>query len=52
MGLSEAAPTLEEIRQRIDQLDAELLRLVDERAGLAKLVARPSARPATAASSA
>nr|WP_249138067.1 chorismate mutase [Caulobacter sp. S6] len=37
--MSEAAPTLEEIRQRIDQLDAELLRLVDERAGLAKLVA-------------
>lgn len=39
MGLDQAAPTLEEIRERIDLLDAELLRLVDERASLAKLVA-------------
>jgi len=33
------APSLEAVRQRIDALDAELLRLVDERAALARVVA-------------
>ncbi|MGH6910999.1 MAG: chorismate mutase, partial [Phenylobacterium sp.] len=33
-----ATPSLEEVRQRIDAIDAELLRLVDERAGLASVV--------------
>jgi chorismate mutase len=33
------APSLEEIRRRLDALDGELLRLVDERAGLARAVA-------------
>jgi chorismate mutase len=33
------APSLEAVRQRIDALDAELLRLVDERASLARVVA-------------
>lgn len=33
------APSLEAVRQRIDALDAELLRLVGERAGLARVVA-------------
>jgi chorismate mutase len=33
------APSLEAIRQRLDALDGELLRLVDERAGLARAVA-------------
>jgi chorismate mutase len=32
-------PSLEEVRGRIDAIDAELLRLVDERAGLASAVA-------------
>jgi chorismate mutase len=32
-------PSLEEVRARIDAIDAELLRLVDERAGLASAVA-------------
>ena len=32
-------PSLEAVRQRIDALDAELLRLVDERASLARVVA-------------
>ena len=32
------APSLEEVRQRIDAIDADLLRLVDERAGLASVV--------------
>ena len=32
-------PSLEAVRQRIDALDTELLRLVDERASLARLVA-------------
>jgi chorismate mutase len=34
-----ATPSLEAVRQRIDALDAELLRLVDERASLARIVA-------------
>lgn len=34
-----AAPSLDEVRQRIDALDTELLRLVDERASLARIVA-------------
>ena len=34
-----AAPSLAMVRQRIDALDAELLRLVDERASLARVVA-------------
>ena len=33
------APSLEAVRQRIDALDSELLRLVDERASLARVVA-------------
>jgi chorismate mutase len=37
--LDQATPSLEEIRRRIDAIDAELLRLVDERAGLANSVA-------------
>lgn len=32
-------PSLDEVRARIDQIDAELLKLVDERAGLASAVA-------------
>jgi chorismate mutase len=38
--LDQTPPSLEEIRRRIDQVDAELLHLVDERAGLATSVAR------------
>lgn len=34
-----SAPSLEAVRQRIDALDTELLRLVDERASLARIVA-------------
>ena len=34
-----APPTLDAVRQRIDALDTELLRLVDERASLARIVA-------------
>jgi chorismate mutase len=34
-----APPSLEAVRQRIDALDTELLRLVDERASLARVVA-------------
>ncbi len=34
-----APPSLEDVRQRIDALDGELLRLVDERASLARYVA-------------
>lgn len=34
-----AAPSLDEVRARIDAIDAELLKLVDERAGLASAVA-------------
>ncbi|MET0294384.1 MAG: chorismate mutase [Phenylobacterium sp.] len=37
------APSLEAVRARIDQVDAELLRLVDERAGLAVQVAAAKA---------
>ena len=32
-------PSLDEVRARIDAIDAELLRLVDERAGIARIVA-------------
>src|SRR4051812_33378177 len=32
-------PSLEAVRRRIDALDSELLRLVDERASLARIVA-------------
>lgn len=35
----DAAPSLDAVRQRIDELDTELLRLVDERASLARVVA-------------
>lgn len=34
-----AAPSLDAVRQRIDALDTEMLRLVDERASLARVVA-------------
>jgi chorismate mutase len=43
MAESRPAPTLEEVRARIDALDAELLKLVDERAGLARTVAAAKA---------
>jgi chorismate mutase len=36
---SSAPPSLEDVRRRIDALDSELLRLVDERAALARIVA-------------
>ena len=36
---SDAAPSLDAVRQRIDALDTELLRLIDERASLARVVA-------------
>jgi chorismate mutase len=38
-----ATPSLEAVRQRIDALDTELLRLVDERASLARIVAAAKA---------
>jgi Chorismate mutase len=38
-----SAPTLDEVRQRIDAIDADLLRLLDERAGLARAVAAAKA---------
>lgn len=38
-----ATPSLEEVRQRIDAIDGELLRLLDERAGLAQAVAAAKA---------
>ena len=38
-----AAPSLDAVRQRIDALDTELLRLVDERASLARIVAAAKA---------
>lgn len=38
-----AAPSLEEIRARLDVIDAEILALVDERAGLARAVAAAKA---------
>lgn len=37
------APSLDAVRQRIDALDTELLRLVDERASLARIVAAAKA---------
>lgn len=40
---AQAAPSLEAVRQRIDAIDAELLRLLDERAGLAHAVAAAKA---------
>ena len=43
MAKSQPAPSLEEVRKRIDALDAELLKLVDERAGLARVVAAAKA---------
>lgn len=36
-------PSLQAVRQRIDAVDAELLRLIDERAGLARAVAEAKA---------
>ncbi|HVI31309.1 chorismate mutase [Phenylobacterium sp.] len=38
-----ATPTLDEVRARIDVIDAELLKLLDERAGLARVVAAAKA---------
>lgn len=38
--MDQTAPPLEEIRRRIDTIDAELLRLIDERSGLGTLVAQ------------
>lgn len=38
-----AAPSLDAVRQRIDALDTELLRLLDERASLARIVAAAKA---------
>jgi chorismate mutase len=40
---SAAQPSLDEVRARIDAVDAELLRLIDERAGLASAVAAAKA---------
>ncbi len=40
---SGSAPSLDEVRQRIDAIDADLLRLVDERAGLASVVKQAKA---------
>lgn len=40
---SSAAPSLDEVRGRIDAIDGELLRLLDERAALAKAVAEAKA---------
>ena len=37
------APSLEDIRRRLDAIDGEMLRLVDERAGLARAVAEAKA---------
>lgn len=37
---TDQTPSLEAVRQRIDALDTELLRLVDERASLARIVAQ------------
>jgi chorismate mutase len=59
-----APPSLDEVRARIDVIDAELLKLLDERAGLAHAVAaakaaagdagrfglRPARRPSCCAS--
>ena len=43
------APSLEEVRARIDAIDADLLRLLDERAGLARAVAAAKAAGGDAA---
>lgn len=40
---SGAAPSLDEVRKRIDAIDNGLLRLIDERAGLASVVAQAKA---------
>jgi chorismate mutase len=37
--VDQETPSLDEVRARIDAIDAELLRLVDERAGIARIVA-------------
>ena len=37
--MNQHTPSLDEVRARIDAIDAELLRLVDERAGIARVVA-------------
>ncbi len=37
--MDQETPSLDEVRARIDAIDAELLRLVDERAGIARIVA-------------
>ncbi|WP_374470931.1 chorismate mutase [Phenylobacterium sp.] len=42
-GAKSQSPSLDEVRARIDVIDAELLRLLDERAGLAKVVAAAKA---------
>src|SRR5690606_29251697 len=38
-----AAPSLEEVRARLDAIDADLLALIDERSGLARQVAAAKA---------
>lgn len=43
MATAKPAPSLDEVRSRIDALDAELLKLVEERAGLARVVAAAKA---------
>jgi chorismate mutase len=43
MANGQPAPSLEEVRKRIDVLDGELLKLVEERAGLARVVAAAKA---------
>lgn len=43
MARGQPPPSLEEVRQRIDALDAELLKLVEERSGLARAVAAAKA---------
>jgi len=37
--VNQATPSLDDVRARIDAIDAELLRLIDERAGIARVVA-------------
>jgi chorismate mutase len=37
--VDQETPSLDEVRARIDAIDAEILRLVDERAGIARIVA-------------
>lgn len=41
--ITPATPTLDEVRARIDVIDGELLKLLDERAGLARVVAAAKA---------